>query len=255
MWIDESVVSSREAFLQGLSTGLKNPSGKGKRLIITHIGNENGFLDDSLLVFEASKSEGDYHGEMNAEVYEQWFENVCKKLPKDSVVVLDNAPYHSRQVEKLPTVNWKKEDLKKWLVSKNIAFEDDALKVQLVAIAKQHRDNFKMYVVDELAKRYNIQILRQPPYHCELNPIELIWSQIKGHVAAHNRSFKLDEVKQLLLEGIHQITAEKWEKCVKHVIKEENRMYELDNIVEVTVEKIVINLGEDSSEDEDEDSS
>lgn len=30
-------------FLEGLSTGAKNPTGKGSRLIVVHIGNENGF--------------------------------------------------------------------------------------------------------------------------------------------------------------------------------------------------------------------
>lgn len=31
-----------------------------------------------------------------------------------------------------------------------------------------------MYVIDELAKSYNYTVLRLPPYHCELNPIEVI---------------------------------------------------------------------------------
>jgi hypothetical protein len=39
VWVDQTVTSSRQAFLDGLSTGPKNPSGKGKRLIIVHIGN------------------------------------------------------------------------------------------------------------------------------------------------------------------------------------------------------------------------
>jgi len=38
VWQDETIKSVKEAHRQGLSTGLKNPSGKGKRLIILHIG-------------------------------------------------------------------------------------------------------------------------------------------------------------------------------------------------------------------------
>lgn len=37
-WVDQTVKNSRDAFLKGLSTGAKNPTGKGKRLIIVHIG-------------------------------------------------------------------------------------------------------------------------------------------------------------------------------------------------------------------------
>ena len=39
------------------------------------------------------------------------------------------------------------------------------------------------YVVDELALKRGITVLRLPPYHCELNPIELVWAQVKGEVA------------------------------------------------------------------------
>ncbi|KAJ8913791.1 hypothetical protein NQ315_002697 [Exocentrus adspersus] len=56
IWQDTTIRSKRQAFIEGLSTGLKNPSGKGRRLIISHIGSDSGFVDDCLLVFEGKKS-------------------------------------------------------------------------------------------------------------------------------------------------------------------------------------------------------
>ncbi|XP_022903101.1 uncharacterized protein [Onthophagus taurus] len=44
VWVDNSITNRRDAFIQGLSTGLKNPSGKGKRLIVLHAGSENGII-------------------------------------------------------------------------------------------------------------------------------------------------------------------------------------------------------------------
>ncbi|KAJ8728989.1 hypothetical protein PYW07_006685 [Mythimna separata] len=38
VWQDTTIKSSKEAHREGLSTGLKNPTGKGRRLIIDHIG-------------------------------------------------------------------------------------------------------------------------------------------------------------------------------------------------------------------------
>lgn len=49
MWQDNEVKSARQAFLEGVSTGIRPPSGKGKRLIITHTGSESGFVKGSLL--------------------------------------------------------------------------------------------------------------------------------------------------------------------------------------------------------------
>ncbi|KAJ8919255.1 hypothetical protein NQ315_003838 [Exocentrus adspersus] len=111
VWVDNSITSRRDAFIQGLSTGLKNPSGKGKLL---HAGSENGFVNDALLLFEGKKS-GDYHEEMNANVFENWFSEFLKKLPDNSVIVMDNASYHSRKVEKVPTQSSKKADMQAWL--------------------------------------------------------------------------------------------------------------------------------------------
>lgn len=40
----------KDAFLNGLSTGLKNSNGKGKRLTVSHFGNENGFVKNASLI-------------------------------------------------------------------------------------------------------------------------------------------------------------------------------------------------------------
>ncbi|KAH9627805.1 hypothetical protein HF086_000190, partial [Spodoptera exigua] len=85
-WVDKKVTSSRQAFLEGLTTGLKNPSGKGKRLIISHIGSEEGFLEEGLMIFEAKKNCEDYHDEMNAVFFEKWFAGVLPKLRPNSIV-------------------------------------------------------------------------------------------------------------------------------------------------------------------------
>jgi transposase len=53
VWVDGSVISSKQAFLSGLTTGSKAPSGKGRRLIITHIGSQRGFVDGCLWLIES----------------------------------------------------------------------------------------------------------------------------------------------------------------------------------------------------------
>ncbi|CAK1602159.1 unnamed protein product [Parnassius mnemosyne] len=60
------------------------------------------------------------------------------------------------------------------------------------------KDQYQLYVIDELAKKYGVEVLRLSPYHYELNPIELIWTDVKGHVARNNTTFKFEKVKALL---------------------------------------------------------
>lgn len=94
-WVDENIKTAKQAFKEGLSIGAKNPVSKGKRLIVVHVGNEEGFLDDCKWVFEAKKT-GDYHENMDAPHFEQWFEKVLTRMQPGDVIVLDNASYHSR---------------------------------------------------------------------------------------------------------------------------------------------------------------
>ncbi|KAH6937968.1 hypothetical protein HPB50_005640 [Hyalomma asiaticum] len=58
VWTDTKVMSRQDAFRQGLSTGLRAPSGKGGRLIVLHAGSAEGFVDGAALVFRAKKGAG-----------------------------------------------------------------------------------------------------------------------------------------------------------------------------------------------------
>ncbi|KAH6929504.1 hypothetical protein HPB50_000957 [Hyalomma asiaticum] len=59
VWTDTKVMSRQDAFRQGLSTGLRAPSGKGgRRLIVLHAGSAEGFVDGAALVFRAKKGTG-----------------------------------------------------------------------------------------------------------------------------------------------------------------------------------------------------
>ncbi|XP_049772314.1 uncharacterized protein LOC126157160 [Schistocerca cancellata] len=124
VWVDDTINSSKQAFLSELSTGSKGPSGKGKRLIIAHIGSKAGFVEGCLWTLESKKIE-DYHEEMCAETFEKWFQDVLPRLQENAVIVLDNAPYHSRRKQKVPNANSNKHKISEWQKSKNIDFEDE----------------------------------------------------------------------------------------------------------------------------------
>ena len=79
----------------------------------------------------------------------------------------------------------------------------------------------------------------------------MIWAQLKHHVAANNVSFKFTDVQQVAEDGFKTITAERWRAVCEHVKKVEAEYWARDNLCESEVEKLVINLAEDSSSEED----
>ena len=44
------------------------------------------------------------------------------------------------------------------------------------------------------------EVVHIPPYHWELNPIELCWSQVKGYIKEHIKEFTLTSMKCLTYE-------------------------------------------------------
>lgn len=117
-----------------------------------HAGSENGWIPGVSLVFESKRNTGDYHDEMDHRTFEEWFsKTLLPKIPSSSIIVMDNAPYHSRRKEPLPTKNWTKAMLIEWLSSKGISFPESCLKAALWKIAEENRPRSPIYVVDDLA--------------------------------------------------------------------------------------------------------
>jgi len=123
VWVDSTIKTPKDAYMAGFTTGLKDPTERGPRFVITHAGGENGFVKEAKLVFLAKKGKEDYHDEMDGARFEKWFEEqLIPNLPANSVIVMDNAPYHSVKVEKLPNTKTKKDEIIAWLKGKIYPF-------------------------------------------------------------------------------------------------------------------------------------
>ena len=109
------------------------------------------------------------------------------------------------------------------------------------------------YVIDEMAKAAGHEVVRIPPYHCELNPIELCWSQVKGYIKEHNKEFILTAVKRLTYEGFNKVGAAEWKKNIEHVKrKAEDYYWEADNLQEeMQVGEFTIRVDEEDDDDTD----
>ena len=153
---------------------------------------------------------------MNAEAYESWFEKkLCRNLQPNSVIVIDNASYHSRHCPDYPISTWKKNELSNWLKDKGISFPQKALRAELQTLVKQHRDIHGRKIIDEIAKKSGHEVLRLPPYHCELDATELLWANLK--ILSQKKSppaiWKL--AKSLFRERKSVLTSEFCGRCVE----------------------------------------
>ena len=157
---------------------------------------------------------------MNAKHFEEWWEEkLLPNLQDRSVVVIDNASIHSRLSNN--------SKLEKGRASRKATIEDNETNaILLMKVKSVYVPN--IFMLEEITKKFcttkgkNIKVLRLPVAHSELNPIELIWAQIKGYVAANNTTFKIKDVKKLAEEAFTKVTDRNWMQAVKHTLKVEN---------------------------------
>ena len=209
------------------------PQGKGQRLILLDAVDKSGFLNDCTMLFKSHSTDGrDYHTEMNSTIFEKWVKDqLIPAAPENSCVVYDNAPYHSRRIPETvaPTSATRKPEMKKWLQERNIPFSNDALKPELYEIIKRNKEEPK-YVVDEMIKESGHEVLRLPPYHCDLNPIEMVWGIIKNDIGRKNTNFKIEEMKQLTKQAIADVPPETFHKTSKKTQNLEENYWKKDGL-------------------------
>lgn len=80
-----------------LSESIRNPrSLKGKRYTLIHAGAKNGFVDILGGIFVYKSKIQVYHDSMNNEYFKEWFRELLNSVKKLSIIVLDNASFHSQ---------------------------------------------------------------------------------------------------------------------------------------------------------------
>jgi transposase len=65
-------------------------------------------------------------------------------------------------------------------------------------------------LIDHILSSYGYTVLRLPPYHPDLNPIEMIWSQVKQWLARINITFKTEDVKLLCEQKFSEMGEREW---------------------------------------------
>jgi len=207
---------------------IQKPTGKGERLIIINAITKSGWIPGAKLVFKSTRKTGDYHGQMNWDLFKKWFtEMLLPNIPEHSLIIMDNAPYHKILSEHSPpTLQSSKKKIKEWLAQNKIYCRDDCLKPELAEILIKMAPE-PIYAIDEIAASYGHKILRTPPYHPELQPIETCWGVSKNHVA-RNCDFTVKNLITQLDCGFSKVTAKTCAKIIAKVREIEDEFWTTD---------------------------
>jgi len=212
---------------------MERSSGKGRRWCFIHAIMEEGLLEDTLWIFEAKKSKGDYHQQFDHQVFQKWFqEQLLPHLPKRCLIVLDRCPYHMVGKDAIIPKQMRKIELQEWLTQHGFDWEENWLKPRLIEEVEAKRD--KKTMVEIFAENKGHRVLFLPVHHPELNPIELVWNTVKGECARlfSNQTNFQDQRIRLEEAFSNKIDSEYCSEAFRHVRQFEEKYWETDLVLD-----------------------
>uniref|UniRef100_A0A914WU40 Tc1-like transposase DDE domain-containing protein n=1 Tax=Plectus sambesii TaxID=2011161 RepID=A0A914WU40_9BILA len=118
-------------------------------------------------------------------------------------------------------------------------------------IIRPLRHVHKKDAFEALARQHGVLILRLPPYHCILNPIELLWAKVKGDLRKQNRiENKLFEVVNICRDVFSEITVNFCSSVCRHAEAEEAQFFTKDGIIVPAVLPLTVPFDDPSCFDE-----
>lgn len=211
---------------------VNKPSGVGPRLIIVNAITKDGWVNGAELVFKAKKRTGDYHGQMNWDNFSRWFTTqLIPGIPPASLIILDNASYHNVLTGRsVPAKASTKESLQAWLAHNRIPWREDMLRSELYDLCERLAPEPE-FRLDQIAAKHGHTILRTPPYHPELQPIETCWGIVKNHMA-DNCDFTMANLRNQLPVAFSTVDATTCRKIIAKVVAEENKFWRDDEFLD-----------------------
>jgi transposase len=233
VYLDETYINKNHSspftwYLDDDGPLVNKPSGVGPRLIVVHAVTKDGWVDGAQLVFEAKKRTGDYHGQMNWDNFSKWFKGqLLPNIAPKSVIILDNARYHNVYSDSFfPNKSSSKEQLRRWLTRNSHPWREDMLKSELMELCTRFAP-VPEYQLDILAAEHKMSILRTPPYHPELQPIETCWAVVKNYMA-DNCDFTMKGLRERLPKGFAKVTSRTCQKIITEVVEQEDNYWTED---------------------------
>ncbi|XP_022195252.2 uncharacterized protein LOC120348698 [Nilaparvata lugens] len=225
----------------------KDFADKGPRYVIVHAASKHGFLKNAKLMYMATNIT-DFHP--NSATFEKWFkEQLLPNLQPNSVIVFDNGIYNSTSTH-FPNASSSKEELKFWLMSKNVHLPEDSMKKEMLHEVEKVKHLYCTSLVDEMARYHGFRIVRLPPHHSELNPIEYAFNQVKEMITMQVSQTKQEIKPRTIDQAFDAVTAQNWRHFFKYVEKTEQSMWDVDYLQD-NVDHLASQLPNSSGDDSD----
>ena len=245
VFTDETCVHNRDSSVRGADAALKDDRynvlgavmGPDLRVKKEDRGDtletgRGGWYDAAYEKLHAPLSAGvDWQRCFTPEVYEGWFQRLCRSLREDGfqcLIVMSGAPHHkATHFEEFRKMN--KEDLLRTLKHGSTLTGDNPARWDAFATKGallEHLEKLAGLVeskVQLIAKEYGHKVVYTPPFHRDLQPMEAVWAAVKRAVARerprHIPVSMIEVLRYLDTAVAEAVTPEYVETCYEKVVE------------------------------------
>ncbi|KAK6018336.1 hypothetical protein OSTOST_16083 [Ostertagia ostertagi] len=244
-WVFEGMVKKRgwmdnnlsrfpsEETIQQYSCGKTAGKNKGKRGIVIMALCEGGIIPGCTRVLVCGPRTAQY-SEMDHTIFEEWLRSSIPLMRefaagRNVTLVLDNAPYHTRVLERVPTRSSTRQEIMDYLASHGIEVALDSTRASLLdeldlfVASRGGVSALRSYAAERICEEMGVSLLRLPPFHCFFNPVELCWSYLKHRLNKLGKpTDRLETVRNRAVEILGSIPRSLCEGWCWDAIKEED---------------------------------
>ncbi|KAJ2944628.1 hypothetical protein O0L34_g3980 [Tuta absoluta] len=227
---------------------LKNLKSYGKEvpLVLMQVWNAKADTPSGFLVYSLEDVTENYNGWLRTKL--------ILNVPDNAVIVFSSTLFPNKYVKGYPYSTASTAEMKEWLKSQSIEFNDNFTKPKLYDIILKNiqlipLDNGENFLTDN-----GYMVLQMPKYHWGLNPVEVIWPNLFVYLTEKT---PLDAENRVLVE-INKISPEEWKKAKEFSMKTEQKLIENEAAMDEITDRLSLHFekhheaAEDWSSDDEE---
>ena len=94
---------------------------------------------------------------------------------------MDSAKYHKNIPDDTPHMGWEKASLLDERIKRGVQVPDKSIKTEIWKLLEPFIRN-TLPIICAMAKAEGRKVIFSPPHYADLQPIEIVWANIKGEV-------------------------------------------------------------------------
>ena len=166
---------------------------------------------------DGKEHEGDYHKNFNQTNFLMWVqEKLLPNLHEPSIIILDNAKYHKCYDNDVAEYGkWNKAKCIAYLTKKACKTRAASAAIrklsakELKAKVREHIKANEKMMITKVCEEKGHKVVFTPPRYSDLQPIELVWANIKGNIGR-------DYAKGTTMKDIERRLQREFQKILDH---------------------------------------